>query len=229
MKKTLYIILIAIISILIAITVWLYVNTKETTETKNVEIKEIGTTTTIKPRKVKVIEEKTPQELFAEEYEEKMKEFDETPELDYKQWYLSYKEMISRHKNDYEDTPETIYDYYTESELDILFRVVQAEIGDEYTFIQKCNVASVIFNRVSHEKFGDEIHSVLNGNQFATISNGRYNTVEVSQDTILACEFAFEIMDTTGGCVFFDSDGSLNYQFIFNDGAHNFYKLKEDK
>ena len=26
-----------------------------------------------------------------------------------------------------------------------------------------------------------------------------------------------------GGALFFDSNGALNYKFVFNDGAHNFY------
>ena len=65
--------------------------------------------------------------------------------------------------------------------------------------------------------------------QFATIPDGRYKEVEVSEDTILACEYAFQIEDTTGGCLFFDSNNMLKYEFVFSDGAHNFYTLKEDK
>ena len=144
---------------------------------------------------------------------------------DKKEWYLKYKEFID--DCEYEDKPETIYDCFTKQELDLLFKVVQAEIGD-YSFEQKVNVANVIFNRVYHECFGETLNDVLIPSQFATISNGRINRVKVDEDTILACEYAFLFADTTNGALFFDSDGSLNYEQIGNDGAHNFYTLKEE-
>lgn len=124
--------------------------------------------------------------------------------------------------------PETIYDYFSEEELELLFRVVQAEIGDEYSFEQKCNVASVIFNRLEHDRFPDTLLKILIPSQFSTISNGSYKNVNISENTILACEYAFMIEDTADGCLFFDSNNALNYQFVFNDGAHNFYRYKEN-
>lgn len=145
---------------------------------------------------------------------------------DLKEWYLDYKSIFTKYDL-FIDKPETIYDYYTEKELDLLFRVVQAEVGDEYSFEQKCNVASIILNRIEDDAFGDGMFGVLTDDQFATIANGRYLEVEVSEDTILACEFSFEIDDTTDGCLFFDSNGTLNYNFAQNDGAHNLYRLKE--
>lgn len=155
------------------------------------------------------------------------KELDELndSETDLEQWYKEYKDMISS----YEDKPETIYDVFSNEEIDLLFRVVQAEIGDQYSFEQKSHVASVIFNRVDHEQFGNSLKEVLIPSQFSTISNGSYKRVEVSEKTILACEFAYEIMDTTNGCLFFDSNSALHYSFVFNDGAHNFYKLHEER
>lgn len=138
-------------------------------------------------------------------------------------WYIAYKKLIEDY-SDVLDSPESIYDYYTEDELDLLFRVVQAEIGD-YSFEQKCNVVSVIFNRLEHEKFDDTMYEILSSDQFATISNGRIYSVEVDDDTILACEYVFEFGDTTGGALFFDSNGTLNYRHLFNDNAHNFYDL----
>lgn len=64
--------------------------------------------------------------------------------------------------------------------------------------------------------------------QFSSIADGRYREVEVTEDTILACEYAFILDDTTDGCLFFDSNNTLNYQFVFNDSAHNFYKYREE-
>lgn len=146
---------------------------------------------------------------------------------DKKEWFLAYKAIIQDYSDTF-DPPETIYDYYTEKELDMLFRVVQAEAGDEYSFEQKANVASVIINRLKHNEFGDNMFEVLTADQFETIQNKRYKKVKVSENTILACEYSFQIEDTTNGCLFFDSNHLLKYKFIFYDGAHNFYKLKED-
>ena len=134
---------------------------------------------------------------------------------------MEYKDIVSEYE-EYLDPPETIYDYYTDAELDLLFRVVQAEIGD-YSFNQKCNVVSVILNRIDDSRFPNTMSGVLVPNQFSTISNGRIYNVTVDESTILACEYVFMFGDTTGGALFFDSNGALNYKFLFNDGAHNFY------
>ena len=145
-----------------------------------------------------------------------------------KEWFIAYKNIIDEYSYII-DPPETIYDCFAEKELDLLFCVVQAEVGDEYLFEQKVNVANVIFNRLEHKRFPDTLNEILVYDQFSPISDGRYKKVEASEDTILACEYAFQIEDTTGGCLFFDSNSTLNYQFVFNDSAHNFYKYREGK
>lgn len=146
---------------------------------------------------------------------------------DKKEWFIAYKSIIEEYSYII-DPPETIYDYFTEEELDLLFRVVQAEVGDEYSFESKVNVANVIFNRFYHERFPDTLSDILAHDQFSPIADGRYKEVEVTEDTILACEYAFTMDDTTDGCLFFDSNNTLNYQFVFNDSAHNFYKYREE-
>lgn len=148
---------------------------------------------------------------------------------DRQEWFVKYKEIIEKY-SDVLDPPESIYDYHSDEELDLLFRVVQAEIGDEYSFEQKCNVCSVIFNRLNSDKDvfkkQDSLSKVLISSQFSTISNGRYRRVEVSEKTILACEYVFMIENTMPDALFFDSDGSLSYKWITSDGAHNFYGLR---
>lgn len=146
---------------------------------------------------------------------------------DKKEWFIVYKNIVDEYSYII-DPPETIYDYFNNEELDLLFHVVQAEVGDEYSFEQKVNVVSVIFNRFEHEKFPDTLPEILVCDQFSPIANGRYKEVEVSEDTVLACEYAFIVEDTTDGCLFFDSNNALNYQFVFNDKAHNFYCIKRD-
>lgn len=146
---------------------------------------------------------------------------------DKKEWFIAYKSIIEEYSYII-DPPETIYDYFSEEELDLLFHVVQAEVGDEYSFESKVNVANVIFNRFYHERFPDTLSDILVCDQFSPIADGRYREVEVTEDTILACEYAFILEDTTDGCLFFDSNNTLNYQFVFNDSAHNFYKYREE-
>ena len=146
---------------------------------------------------------------------------------DKREWFLAYKKIIQKYSYII-DPPETIYDYFSKEELDLLFHVVQAEVGDEYSFESKINVANVIFNRFYHERFPDTLSDILVYDQFSPIADGRYREVEVTEDAILACEYAFMVEDTTDGCLFFDSNNTLNYQFVFNDGAHNFYKYQEE-
>lgn len=177
-----------------------------------------------KPIELKTL--KSPIEIASENAQKELIEINSIS--DKKEWFIAYKAIIEKYSYIL-DRPETIYDYYTNEELSLLFSVVQAEVGDEYTFEQKCNVASVILNRIEHYKFSDEMFEVLTSDQFETIRNGSCKNVEISDDTILACSYAFEIEDTTDGCLFFDSNKALNYQFVFNDGAHNFYKLKGEE
>lgn len=160
-----------------------------------------------------------------EEMNQKMTEIESIE--DKKEWFIAYKSIIEEYSYII-DPPEAIYDYFTEEELDLLFRVVQAEVGDEYSFESKVNVANVIFNRFYHERFPDTLSDILVCDQFSSIADGRYREVEVTEDTILACEYAFILDDTTDGCLFFDSNNTLNYQFVFNDSAHNFYKYREE-
>lgn len=166
----------------------------------------------------------TEQEKRLTEMKSKIVELNEIS--DSEQWFIGYKEILSEY-SDVWDSPKTIYDEYTPEELTRLFRVVQAEVGDEYGFKQKCDVASVIFNRVKDGRFGDTLTQVLNPDQFSCIKDGRYKEVEISDETILACEYAYMIEDTTNGCLFFDRYNKLKYKLVFNDGAHYFYKTGE--
>ena len=171
---------------------------------------------------IEKISEQNQIENITQEMQTKMAEI-ETIE-NKQEYFLAYKNIVSEY-SEWFDAPETIYNYYTSEELDLLFRVVQAEIGN-YSFEQKCNVVSVIFNRLNNERFPNTMSEILVANQFCTIRNGSIHKVTVDETTILACEYVFMFGDTTGGALFFDSNGALNYKFVFNDGAHNFYKLK---
>ena len=93
-----------------------------------------------------------------EEMNQKMVEIESI--TDKKEWFVAYKNIIDEHSYII-DPPETIYDCFTDEELDLLFYVVQAEIGDEYSFEQKVNVCSVIFNRLEHKRFPNTLLEIL--------------------------------------------------------------------
>lgn len=124
------------------------------------------------------------------------------------------------------DCPETIYDYFTPSEIEMIARVVETETFGG-TFLAKCNVSSVIFNRYNDETgiFPDTISEILHQeNQFAS------NKTNISASTIHAMEYAFSIEDTTGGALWFNTENcnswaERNRQLIFTDEVgHKFYK-----
>lgn len=144
---------------------------------------------------------------------------------DKKEWFILYKNIINEY-SDIIDPPETIYDYYSDEELNLLFRVVEAE-ATAGGFYEKANVASVIFNRINHESFGNTLSDILVKKQFSCISDGRYLKVNISEDTILACEYVFMIEDTTNGSIFFEAGGNAHSayaDYVFTDAiGHNFY------
>lgn len=194
-------------------------NINETTYTETILIEE---TTSI------IIQPETTQDITQNIYDRLNQEIDGIS-YDYatekREWFIAYKNIISKYPR---AMFVTIYDVFAKEELDLLFCVVQAEVGD-YDFISKCNVVSVIFNR--HYFFQTNISSILLAtNQFQSITNNRYLKVEVDEETILACEYVFLFGDTTGGAMFFDSTNgnswaAHNREFIFRDSAgHDFYK-----
>lgn len=172
----------------------------------------------------KEIKRMTVEEIAKAAIERKLEERESVDDLEL--WFTEYKN-ISERFSDVLDMPESIYDRFTEEELDFLFRVVQAEIGEQYNFDQKCNVASVIFNRLDNEKFGDgDLLKVLVPSQFYTIKSGAYKKSDVSKRTILACEYSYVFPAVDYDVLFFDSNNALGsyYKMVMNDGAHNFYK-----
>lgn len=158
-------------------------------------------------------------EKASREVQEKLNEISDVE--DKKGWYLSYKDLIDSY-SDVLDSPETVYDYYTEDEIYLIQRCVETEChgGD---FDSKCNVASVIFNRANNSEFGDSVIDVITAeNQFA------YKRKKITEDTKLAVEYAFAIEDTTDGCIAFHSnekrDKFNNWDYAFTDSiGHNFY------
>lgn len=205
---------------------FLQVEAKELAKTETHEVKIIGNDLVEVDDKPEIIETITIEEIAEKRKSERLDEISDIE--DKREWFIAYKEIVS----DYDtilDLPDTIYDVFTEEELDFLFRVVQAEVGDEEsTFEQKVNVARVIFNRLEHENFPDTLNEILTQeNQFTVVTNKKYKQIEISGEIILACEYAYQI-ENRSELLFFDCNDTLKYEKVMNDGIHNFYKYWEE-
>lgn len=131
-------------------------------------------------------------------------------------------------EDDSSQTEITIYDVYSEQELNLLFGVVEAETtGCEFDV--KCNVVSVIFNRVASPKFKQNTVTdvLLAPNQFSVVKSGKYKTIPVTQDTVDAVKYVYTYGDTAAGAIFFETMKSNVHgsyaTYVFNDGRHKFY------
>ena len=118
-----------------------------------------------------------------------------------------------------------------------LLRIVEAEAsGEDET--GKLLVANVVLNRVNDEDFPDTVTEVIfqknNGvTQFSPVANGRFWTVEVSEETVTAVNKALAGEDASQGALYFAArkyadkgsmrwfDRCLNYLFTY--GGHEFF------
>lgn len=116
----------------------------------------------------------------------------------------------------------------TEDDLNILYRIVEAE-ATSGTFEQKANVAQCVINRIDYKK--NEKYPiktvVFAKNQFSPISDGRYYKVEVQQSTIDAVNSVIE-NPTLHKSIFFKAKYAKSKWFDtlkldFDDGIHGYY------
>lgn len=125
----------------------------------------------------------------------------------------------------------------SEKDLEALLRIVEAEAGGEDED-GKLLVANVVLNRVEDEAFPDSVCEVVfqqnNGvTQFSPVRNGRYWSVEISEETVRAVERALEGEDISEGALYFaarkhaDSDKMKWFDeklnFLFVHGGHEFF------
>lgn len=154
------------------------------------------------------------------EYRNKLSELESSQ--DKMQWFIEYKDLIQKYSFVL-DAPETIYDYYTDDEICMMQRIVETE-GFQAPFAAKVNIASVILNRLNNDAFeGTPIEIMTAANQFV------YGRTLISDETILALEYAFEIEDPTNGCIAFHSNNKTNtfngWDYVFTDTVgHNYYR-----
>lgn len=131
------------------------------------------------------------------------------------------------------DKVKDVENVFTKEETTVLYRIVEAEATGENTDAKK-NIASVILNRVNNSDFPDSITDVVfQENQFSPISDKRYWSVEVTEETIKAVDDVLKAGSITEALYFCNLDNvsikmkrwfkKLNYLFI-DEANHSFYK-----
>lgn len=138
-----------------------------------------------------------------------------------------------------QETVSTEYGNITDKEIKMLERITEAEASGE-DMVGKILIVNVILNRVADDDFPDSIKEVIfqnkNGEyQFSPVSNDRYWSVNVSDDTEEAVERALQGEDYSEGALYFvarkrTSDNAAwfdeHLKWLFKHGGHEFYKNK---
>lgn len=138
-------------------------------------------------------------------------------------WYQEFVSMESQLPET--NRPDPITKYFSDSELDLFYRVVMAEIGGEqYSFAQRVNVVTVIINRWVASDC-PKLDQILTASQFSTVRSGKINSVNVTDEVIAACQYALWFGGEIQGAYFFNNSRSWDncYKYLGYDGAHYFY------
>ena len=124
------------------------------------------------------------------------------------------------------------------SELEVLLKIVEAEAGCEDED-GKLLVANVILNRLNSDKFPDSVSEIVfqqeNGiTQFSPVSDGSYDRVQISEETVRAVGRALDGEDISDGALYFaardyaDSNRMRWFDekltLLFRHGGHEFFK-----
>lgn len=141
--------------------------------------------------------------------------------LDKIEYLTQYKKIVEQYHYLFDE--KSLENDFTKEQINIMLSCIETETY-QANIEGKINVASVILNRIENKLFpSDPISVVTAPNQFA------YHRTNISEETMLALEYAYIIGDTTNGCIGFRSDSAPNqwgrwtYQFTDIIG-HNFYK-----
>lgn len=125
----------------------------------------------------------------------------------------------------------------SEKDYEALLKIVEAEAGGEDE-IGKMLVANVVLNRVKSDSFPDSVEEVVMQNengtyQFSPVGNGRFEGVQVSEETVLAVEKALEGEDVSEGALYFVAEKYAQPEklkwfqekltLLFSHGGHEFY------
>jgi len=170
---------------------------------------------------------KTTEEIKLEEFNSKLDKIKHLKEENKEEWFIAYKDLTYEYVEWIEQS-ETVFDAFTEDEVRLICRVVETETYDQ-DFDSKVNVANVVFNRLDDGRFGDTItESITAPIQFC------YGRKNITESTIWAVMYAYEMEDTTQGALYFHSFEEATQTFnrasyLFSDKAiHHFYGFKEE-
>lgn len=116
----------------------------------------------------------------------------------------------------------------------ILERIVEAEAGDQ-DLRGRILVANVVMNRVKSEEFPDSVRGVVFAHrQFSPVSNGRYYSVDVSEESKRAVQKALQGEDYSRGALYFmcrSASSPSNVAWfdrdltrLFAHGGHEFFR-----
>jgi N-acetylmuramoyl-L-alanine amidase len=151
---------------------------------------------------------------------------------------MSYEET---QENVEEDTSDTVPIIELSSEdYNSLLRIVEAEATGE-DLKGKILVGNVIMNRVRNSEFPDTVKEVVfqrvDGHvQFSPTADGRYESVNITDETVEAVNCILAGEDYSQGALFFSArdkadptnmswfDNNLKWLFVY--GGHEFYTLK---
>ena len=137
------------------------------------------------------------------------------------EWFIAYKGIIEEF-SEWVDPPLSVYDMFTEEEIHYMLKAIETEVHGK-DFISKCNVASVILNRLENSNVPtNAVAIVTSPNQFA------YYRDEIEESTVLALEYVVMCGRTTYEALYFRSDIKLDSwrgnKYLFTDAAgHHFY------
>jgi N-acetylmuramoyl-L-alanine amidase len=127
---------------------------------------------------------------------------------------------------------------FTKEEINMLEQIVEAEATGE-DIIGKILVANVIFNRMADDEFPDNIkdvifHKVGDEYQFSPISDKRFWSVKITEDTKEAVRRAINGEDYSEGALFFMARRLArkssakwfdnNLEWLFKHGEHEFFR-----
>ena len=133
-----------------------------------------------------------------------------------------------------EEPVREVFTGYSESDYNVLLRIVQAEAGN-CDIEGRVMVANVILNRVEDDAFPNTITKVVyQKHQFSPVGNGSIKRCKVTAETVEAVERALSGEDLTDGALYFMNRRASSrknaswfdrhLEFLFKHGNHEFFR-----
>ena len=168
-------------------------------------------------------DEVSPKDLSIIYVNKEMESIEYLKEKNLFEWYKAYREIICKYRNVL-DAPLSVFDFYTEDEVRLICKTVETECYGQ-SFESKVMVANVIFNRIESSEFSSNVKEVITSPyQFA------YWRESISEDTLYAVMYGFEMGDLTNGSLAFHSNEKTErfvgkkYTLTDKESGHHFYK-----